>query len=75
MEWGGGAIGWQASSTQYQTHSLSGTNSDDIGCYYSNSYSAIVYKLACECACGCFILSLIQFTYIFIRHSCIALPL
>ena len=50
MQWGGGAIGWQASSLQHETHYLSGDNSDDIGCLYSSSYSAIVYKLACEFA-------------------------
>ena len=50
MEWGGGGIGWQTSSSQYEVHSLSGdSNSDDIGCLYSSSYSAIVYKLACKC--------------------------
>ena len=49
MEWGGGEIGWQASSLQNETHYLTGNNSDDIGCLYSSSYSVIVYKLAGEC--------------------------
>ena len=45
MEWGGAEIGWRASSSLYQEHYLSGPNSDDVGCEYSFSYSAIVYRL------------------------------
>ena len=46
MDWGGGVIGWQASSSQYNSHYLSGdSNSNDIGCLYSNTYSAVVFKI------------------------------
>ena len=46
MEWGGGVIGWQEGSSQYNSHSLSGDiNSNDIGCLYSNTYSAVVFKI------------------------------
>ena len=46
MEWGGAAIGWQASTSQYNSHSLSGLSSSyTVGCLYSSSYSAIVYTL------------------------------
>ena len=46
MEWGGGVIGWQQSSTQYNSHSFSGhSNSNDVGCLYSTSYSAVVFKI------------------------------
>ena len=48
MEWNGATIGWQASRTVYRRHPLSGPNSADIGCEYSTSYSAIVYRLNCE---------------------------
>ena len=46
MEWGGGVIGWQESSSQYNSHYLSGeSHSNDVGCLYSNSYSAVVFKI------------------------------
>ena len=45
MQWDGASIGWQATSSLYQQHPLSGYNSDDVGCEYSSSYSAIVYRL------------------------------
>ena len=46
MEWGGGVIGWQASTSDYESHSLSGeSNSDDIGCLYSSTTSAVVYPM------------------------------
>ena len=53
MEWGGGEIGWQASYSTYKSHYLSGlSNSDDIGCLYSSSYSALVYRLECKLSCA-----------------------
>ena len=46
MEWGGGVIGWQEDSTDYNSHSLSGdSNSNDVGCLYSDTYSAVVFKI------------------------------
>ena len=45
MEWGGATIGWAYSSSLYEKHTLSGSNSDVIGCYYSSSSSAIVYDV------------------------------
>ena len=46
MEWGGGVIGWQASGLHYNSHYLSGdSNSNDIGCLYSTTYSAVVFKI------------------------------
>ena len=46
MEWGGGVIGWQANTSEYNSHYLSGdSNSSEVGCLYSNTYSAIVFKL------------------------------
>ena len=60
MEWGGGVIGWWASRSPYGAmdsysqdyydwHYLSGDpDSNTIGCLYSSTYSAIVYKLTCE---------------------------
>ena len=46
MEWGGAVIGWQASPTLFERHRLSGTsNSKDVGCLYSSTYSALVYRL------------------------------
>ena len=46
MGWGGGVIGWQVSRTFYESHSLSGrANSNDVGCLYSSTYSAVVYRL------------------------------
>ena len=45
MHWSGATIGWAFSDTLYDTHPLSGSNSADIGCEYSTTYSAIVYRL------------------------------
>ena len=46
MGWGGGVIGWQEDLLQYNSHYLSGeSNSNDVGCLYSNSYSAVVFKI------------------------------
>ena len=46
MGWGGGVIGWQQSTMFYESHPLSGqANSNDVGCLYSSTYSAIVYQL------------------------------
>ena len=46
MGWGGGVIGWQAYFSQYNSHYLSGkNNSNDIGCLYSSTYSAVVFKI------------------------------
>ena len=50
MEWGGGEIGWRDGSSKQVSHPLSGSsNSNDIGCLYSETYSAIVYRLHCKC--------------------------
>ena len=52
MEWGGGEIGWQDSSSDYASHYLSGSSiSNDIGCLYSSSYSAVVFRLDSKFAC------------------------
>ena len=52
MEWGGGMIGWQGNSSNYTSHYLSGSShSNDIGCLYSSSYSAVVYRLDSKFAC------------------------
>ena len=60
MDWSGGVIGWWASRSPYGAmdsysqdyydwHYLSGDpDSNTIGCLYSSTYSAIVYKLTCE---------------------------
>ena len=54
MEWGGGVIGWQDSSSNYVSHYLSGrSNSNNIGCLYSSSYSAVVYKLKLDSEFAC----------------------
>ena len=45
MEWSGATIGWAASSYNYATYVASGSNSESIGCLYSSTYSAIVYRL------------------------------
>ena len=46
MGWGGGVKGWQESVLQYNSHYLSGqSNSNDVGCLYSNSYSAVVFNI------------------------------
>ena len=47
MEWGGGVIGWQAGPSHYASHKSSGDSDNyNIGCLYSTSYSAVVYKLS-----------------------------
>ena len=52
MEWSRGEIGWRDGSSEQVSHSLSDRyNSDDIGCLYSNTYSAVVYRLHCKYAC------------------------
>lgn len=49
MEWGGGTIGWQASTSEHGLHSLSGDpDSNDVGCMYSTNYSAVVFRLESE---------------------------
>ena len=46
MQWGGGLIGWQEGYSQYNTHYLSGdSNSSEVGCLYSTTYSAVVFKI------------------------------
>ena len=45
MEWDGAIIGWAKSSTLYEKHTLSGFSSDEIGCRYSSSYSAVIYRV------------------------------
>ena len=39
-------IGWQASSSNYVAHELSGkNNSNDIACRYSKDHSAVIYRI------------------------------
>ena len=46
---GGGVIGWQASSSNYVSHDLSGqADNNKIGCLYSDDHSAIIYRI-CMC--------------------------
>ena len=45
MNWGGATIGWADSNSLYQRHSLSGSDSVTVGCQYSSTYSAVVYRL------------------------------
>jgi hypothetical protein len=46
MEWSGATIGWGYSISLYEEHSLSeGSYSDDIGCRYSSTSSAIIYDV------------------------------
>ena len=46
VEYGGGVIGWQASTSEYAVHYLSDkVASTLVGCLYSSTYSAIVYQL------------------------------
>ena len=45
MNWGGATIGWADSNSLYQRHSLSGSDSATVGCQYSSTYSAVVYRL------------------------------
>ena len=56
MEWDGGEIGWRDGSSEQVSHPLSGSvvsniNYIAIGCLYSYTYSAIVYRLHCKYAC------------------------
>ena len=53
MEWGGAEIGWQYNSSLYREHYLSGSSSASIGCQYSSTYSAIVYRLDRKCFITC----------------------
>ena len=47
MKYGGATIGWAVSSTMYETHPLSGDfSSKNVGCEFSSSYSAIIYKIS-----------------------------
>lgn len=47
MEWDRGVIGWQSNASNYKSHPLSGqADNNDIGCLYSDDYSAIVYRLS-----------------------------
>lgn len=48
MGWGGAEIGWQSSKTDADEHKVSGAKSADIGCRYSMSHSAIVFRLESE---------------------------
>ena len=49
MEWGGGVIGWQASDSEYKSHTVSGrSDSNAIGCLYCTTYSAVVYRITRE---------------------------
>ena len=51
MKWGGGVIGWQAGIYDYEAHPLSGqTDSNTIGCLYSNKQSAVVYRVCKSCS-------------------------
>ena len=47
MEWDGATIGWEYDESLYQRHYMyiSGSNSSDVGCAYSSSYSAVFHKL------------------------------
>ena len=47
MGWGGGIIGWQYNTTTFQTNPLNlQSDNNRIGCLYSSTYSAIVYRLS-----------------------------
>ena len=48
MEWGGAEIGWQYSSSLYREHSYSESSSALLGCLYSSTYSATVFRLDCK---------------------------
>ncbi|CAI8034977.1 Sortilin-related receptor [Geodia barretti] len=45
MGWGGAEIGWAYSSVLYEEHSRSGAYSNDIGCSFSSTSSAIIYDV------------------------------
>ena len=58
MGWDGGEIGWRDGSSEQVSHPLSDSFVSNIyyyyipiGCLYSDTYSAIVYRLRCKCAC------------------------
>ena len=47
MDWGGGLIGWQASTSHYDSFYLSGyDDNNEIGCMFSFTSSAIVFKVS-----------------------------
>ena len=47
MDWDRGVIGWQSNASNYKSHPLSGqADNNDIGCLYSDDYSAIIYRLS-----------------------------
>ena len=49
MTLNGATIGWQGlESYEYRVHELSGANSAQVGCRYSSTHGAIVYKLSDE---------------------------
>ena len=66
MEWGGGVIGWQQSTTQYASYTESGLRSSNraVCGFQTSSYTTLVYKI-CECT------SLPSLTY----TECISLSL
>ena len=47
MEWGGGVIGWQQSTTRYASHSASRqSSSNEAVCdYQSSSFTSLVYRV------------------------------
>ena len=48
MEWGGGVIGWQQSTTQYASHDASDdSDSNEAVCeYQTSSFTMLVYRIA-----------------------------
>ena len=49
MGWGGAVIGWADSETAYERHPLSGDFfSTNVGCEFSFSYSALLYRIGTE---------------------------
>ena len=47
MDWDGGLIGWQASKSCYDSYYLSGQYyNNEIGCMFSSTSSAIVFKVS-----------------------------
>ena len=45
LGWTGATIGWSSTGSVYEEHPLSGSNSVDIDCEYSDHFSAVVYRL------------------------------
>ena len=45
MGWSGAAIGWNSLTHSEEHYLSSSSNSHDIGCLYSDSYTAIVYRI------------------------------